>query len=118
VTRRTIVSAVSGLVVGAATACGSGSDAVCLSSGAGEVCAERGDGRIEFSGSGLEPGSEVQIDNEELGPLTLTVDDDGSLDTAGTVGVVALFAGTEFIFIVTATDGRGEAIAGELTVST
>ncbi len=115
---RAIGGAVGALALGAATACGAVSDAVCVSSDVGEICAERGEGRIAFSGTGLEPGSEVQIDNEELGPITLVVDDDGTLDTAGAVGVVALFAGTEFTFTVTATDGRGDPLAGELTVST
>jgi hypothetical protein len=118
VRRRAIVGVVGALALGAATACGDASDAVCLSSDVGELCAERGDGRIEFSGTGLKPGSEVQIDNEELGPITLVVDDDGTLDTAGAVGALALFSGTEFSFTVTATDGRGGPLAGELTVST
>ena len=106
------------LALGTATGCGSGSDAVCLSSDAGEVCAEGGDGRIEFSGRGLESGSEVQFDNDELGPIALDVDDDGSLDVDGSVGVLALFAGTEFTFTVTATDDQGELIVGDITVST
>jgi len=106
------------VALGAATGCGSGGDAVCLRSDAGEVCAEGGDGRIEFRGSGLEPGSEVQFDNDELGPIALPVDADGSLDIEGSVGVLALFAGTEFTFTVTATDDQGDLIVGDITVST
>ena len=37
--RRTVVGAVVALALGAATGCRSGSDAVCLRSDAGEVCA-------------------------------------------------------------------------------
>ena len=101
-----------------ATSCGSGSDAVCLRSDAGEVCAEGGEGRIEFSGRGLEPGSEVQFENDLTDPFTFTVEADGSLDPGGTVGVMSLFAGTEFTFTVTATDDQGELIVGDITVST
>jgi hypothetical protein len=106
------------LALGTATGCGSGSDAMCLRSDAGEVCAEGGDGRIEFTGTGLEPGSEVQFDNAELGPIALPVDADGSLDIEGSVGVLALFDGTEFTFTVTATDDRGSSIVGDITAST
>jgi len=106
------------LSVVAATGCGSDSGTMCLRSDAGEVCAEGGDGRIEFSGSGLEPGSEVVFDNAELGPIALPVDADGSLEIDGTVGVLALFAGNEFTFAVTATDDQGAPIVGDITVST
>ena len=116
--RRTVVGAVVALALGAATGCGSGSDAVCLRSDAGEVCAESGDGGIEFSGSGLAPGSEVQFDNDQLGPIALPVDADGSLDVEGSVGVLALFDGTEFTFAVSATDDQGAPIVGNITVST
>jgi hypothetical protein len=91
---------------------------VCLRADAGEVCADGGDGRIEFSGSGLAPGSEVQFDNDELGRLVLAVGPDGSLDTGGNAGALALFAGTEFTFTVTATDDQGDPIVGDITVST
>ncbi len=106
------------LALGPSTGCGSGSDALCLRSDAGEVCAEGGDGRIEFSGSGLAPGSEVRLENDLTDPVTLTVEADGSLDPGGTVGVMSLFADTEFTFTVTATDDQGAAIVGDITVST
>ena len=106
------------LALGTATGCGSGGAAVCLRSDAGEVCAEGGDGRIEFTGTGLEPGSEVQFDNDQLGPIALPVDDDGSLAIEGSVGVLALFDGTEFTFAVSATDDQGDPIVGDITVST
>jgi hypothetical protein len=101
-----------------ASGCGAASDAVCLASEAGEVCADGGDGSIQFSGKGLEPGSTVQIENDPVGPITLEVDADGSVDTNGMVGVLALFAGTEFTFAVTATDDQGELIVGDITVTT
>jgi hypothetical protein len=118
VKRRAFGGLVGALALVTSSGCGSGSDAVCLRSDAGEVCAEGGDGRIEFSGRGLEPGSEVQFDNDELGPIALDVDADGSLDVDGSVGVLALLAGTEFTFAVTATDDQGELIVGDITVST
>lgn len=101
-----------------ATSCGSGSDAVCLRTDTGEVCADGGEGRIEFSGSGLEPGSEVRIENDMTDPLTLIVEADGSLDPDGTVGVMSLFADTEFTFTLTATDDQGDPIVGDITLST
>ena len=114
--RRRLVIGTAALVV--ASGCGSGGDAVCLSSDSGEVCAEGGDGRITFSGSGLEPGSEVRMENDQVGPVVLVAEADGSLDPNGTTGVMALFAGTEFTFAVTAVDDQGDTIAGEITVST
>ncbi len=98
--------------------CGSGSDAVCVSSAAGEVCADGGDGTITFSGNGLEPGSEVRMENDQVGPVVLVAEADGVLDPNGMVGVMALFADTEFTFTVTATDEQGEPIVGDITVST
>jgi hypothetical protein len=118
VKRRTVGGLAGALALGVATACGSGTDAVCVRSDVGEVCGEGGDGRIEFSGSGLEPGSEVWFDNDELGPIALPVEADGSLRDDGTVGVLALVAGTEFTFTVTATDDQGNPIVGDITVST
>ncbi len=112
------VAATVGAMVLVATGCGSGSDAVCLSSGSGEVCAEGGDGRIEFSGSGLQPRSEVLFDSDQVGPVVLVADADGSLDPDGTTGVLSMFADTEFTFVVTAVDDQGEPIVGDLTVST
>jgi hypothetical protein len=113
-----LVTSIVSVALVVATGCGSGSAAVCLSSDAGEVCADGGDGRVKFGGTGLEPGSTVQIDNDDVGRLVLEVDADGSLDPNGMVGVLALFAGTEFTFVVTAIDDRGEPIAGDITVST
>jgi hypothetical protein len=91
---------------------------VCLSSESGQVCAAGGDGRIKFSGSGLEPGSEVRLANDMTDPLTLEVEPDGSLDPNGMVGFLSFFADTEVTFTVTATDDQGEPIAGDITVST
>ncbi len=101
-----------------ASGCGSDSDAVCVSSESGEVCADGSDGGIKFSGSGLEPGSEVRMESDELGQVVLVAEADGSLDPNGAAGVVALFAGTEFTFEVTAIDDQGHPIVGDITVST
>jgi hypothetical protein len=101
-----------------ASSCSSGSDAVCVSSESGEVCANGGDGSIKFSGSGLEPGSEVELASGLTDPLVLTVEADGSLDPNGMVGFLSLFADTEVTFAVTAIDDQGEPIVGDITVST
>ena len=115
--RRTVGGLAAAVALGT-TGCESGSEAVCLRSDAGEVCAEGGDGRIEFSGSGLAPGSEVRIENDMTDPLTLIVEADGSLEPGGTVGVMSLFADTEFTFTLTATDDQGDPIVGDITLST
>ncbi len=114
--RRTRLAVGAMILVGAA--CGAGSDAACLSSGSGEVCADGSSGSIEFSGSGLEPGSQVRLESDELGPIVLRVDGDGGLDPAGAAGVVALFSGTDFTFAVSAVDDQGNPIVGDITVST
>jgi hypothetical protein len=106
------------LAVMVATGCGSESGIVCLRSDAGEVCVEGGDGRIEFSGRGLEPGSEVRVENDRTDPLTLTVEPDGSLDPGGTAGFLSLSADTEVTFTVTATDDQGDPIVGDIMLST
>ncbi|HUS41331.1 MAG TPA: hypothetical protein VMY16_01575 [Ilumatobacteraceae bacterium] len=116
--RRPFVSVLATAVIVALTACSSGSDAVCVASESGEVCADGGDGQITFRGRGLEPGSEVRMENDKVGPIVLLAEADGSLDPNGTTGVMALFAGTEFTFTVTATDDQGAPIVGDLTVST
>ncbi len=107
-----------GVMVLVGAACSAGADAVCLSNGSGDVCADGSSGSIEFSGSGLEPGSQVRLTSDELDPVVLRVGADGGLDQGGTTGVLALFSGTEFTFAVSATDDQGNPIVGDITVST
>ena len=117
--RRGPFAVVGGAALLASTAgCGSGNDAVCLSSDVAEVCADGGDGGVVFSGSGLEPGSEVRMENDQVGPVVLVVGADGSLGPDGSVGLVSLFADTEFTFTVAAIDDQGDPIVGDITVST
>lgn len=71
-----------------------------------------------FSGGGLEPGSEVRLESDELEAIILRATADGDLDPNGAVGVMAVFAGTEFTFSVDAIDAQGDPIEGEITVST
>lgn len=99
-------------------ACDSAGDSVCVSSDTGEVCADGSSGSIKFSGSGLEPGSEVRLESDELEPIVLRATADGELDPNGAVGVMAMFAGTEFTFSVVAIDAQGDSIEGDLVVST
>ena len=58
------------------------------------------------------------MENDQVGPVVLVAEADGSLDPNGTTGVMALFDGTEFTFAVTAVDDQGDTIAGDITVST
>lgn len=106
------------LVVGVASITVScGSDAVCVSTDVGEVCAESSDGRIEFSGRGLDPESDVVIDSARLGPSVHGVGADGTLDAGGSIGVLSLFAGTEYNFTVWAVDADGDPLSGEIVIT-
>jgi len=113
-----------GFVAGAAllaVASGCGDDATveCLSNDVGEVCA-RADGAITFSADGLEPGSDVTVDNDLVGPITFTADADGTFATdkaAGDIGVLSFVVGTEFVFDVTATDADGHPLTGQIVIA-
>jgi hypothetical protein len=96
--------------------CGSDSEAACVSNDVGEVCASTSGG-VTFNGSGLEPGSEVQMTGPEDETFVLQVGADGSFEPEpGTVGVVSV-AKTEFTFAVSAIDGNGDVIEGDITVT-
>jgi hypothetical protein len=94
-----------------------GSDAVCVSTDVGEVCADSSDGRIEFSGRGLDPESDVVIDSARLGQSVYSVGADGTLDAGGSIGVLSLFTDTEFTFTVAAVDADGEPLSGEIVIA-
>ena len=96
--------------------CGS-DDAVCVSTDVGEVCADSSDGRIEFSGRGLDPESDVTIDSAQLGPSIYDVAADGTLDAGGSIGVLSFFADTEYTFTVSAVDADGEPLSGEIVIT-
>ena len=98
--------------------CGDDATVECLSNDVGEVCA-RSDGAITFTASGLEPGSEVMIDNELVGPITFSADEAGAYATdqaTGDIGVLSFIVGTEFVFDVTATDADGQPLTGQMAI--
>jgi hypothetical protein len=101
------------------TGCGDDATVECVSNGVGEVCA-RADGAITFTSKGLDPGSDVELENDMVGPITFTADDEGSFATdqaAGDVGVLSFVVGTEFIFDVTATDADGNPLTGQIVIA-
>jgi hypothetical protein len=99
--------------------CGSGNSETCISNDVGQVCANGDDGRVTFSGQGLEPGSEIELVGPDETPVMLPVGADGTFDTeSGALGFLHVFADTELTFVVSATDDRGDRLEGQLTVST
>ncbi len=97
--------------------CGSDSESVCVSNDVGEVCAESDSG-VTFSGDGLEPGSEVQMDGPEDQAFTIEVGPDGSFEPEpGNIGVISGAADAQLTFAVSAIDGNGDVLAGDITVS-
>jgi hypothetical protein len=102
----------------AAAGCGSDSPAVCVSNDVGEVCATNRNGGITFSGAGLQPGSEVQMDGPS-GPFTIDIGRDGSFaPESGSIGFLSAFANTEATFGVIATDENGDQFEGDMTITT
>jgi len=97
-------------------ACGSGDAARCLSSDRGEVCADDSNGSVTFSGSGLDPDSEVVVNHPELGDSSFVVGRDGTFEPNGG-GFLAFVAGTMITFTVTAVDADGVPIEGEIVVT-
>ena len=107
------------VAMAALAGCGDDATVECLSNDVAEVCA-RADGAITFGASGLEPGSDVSLENEMLGPVTFAAGDDGSFGTdqaVGDVGVLSFIVGTEFVFDVTATDALGEPLTGQIVIA-
>ena len=96
--------------------CGDDATVECVSNDVGEVCA-RADGAITFSAEGLEPGSDVELANDMVGPITFTADDDGSFATDQAAGVMSFIVGTEFIFDVTSTDANGRPLTGQIVLA-
>ncbi len=96
---RSWVLAIAPLVVLAA--CSDSSSRSCVSSGDAEVCAVSSDGSIQFSVSGLEPGSDLTIDSDVGDPATYPVGPDGGVGGGdGAIGFLSLFSGTEVVFTV------------------
>jgi hypothetical protein len=98
-----------------ATSCGSDSDTVCVSNDVGEVCADNADGQIAFTGNGLDPTSDVTIENSQVGPILYDVDVDGELGSDGS-GVMSFIADTEFTFTVYAVDADGQPLVGDIVI--
>jgi hypothetical protein len=106
------------VVASITVSCGSDDGTVCVSTDVGEVCADGSDGRIEFSGRGLDPESDVVIDSARLGQGVYAVGADGTLDSGGSTGVLSFFTDTEFTFTVWAVDADGEPLSGEIVITT
>ena len=96
--------------------CGSDDSGVCVANDVGRVCADGDKGSIVFSGSGLTPGSDVLIANSEVGDSSYRVSEDGTFEPGGR-GVLSFIAGTPFTFQVTAVDGDGQLLDGEIAIA-
>lgn len=103
-------------LVALTSGCGDDATVECVSNEVGEVCA-RADGAITFSAEGLEPGSDVELANDMVGPITFTADDDGSFATDQAAGVMSFVVGTDFIFDVTSTDANGRPLTGQIVIA-
>jgi len=88
-----------------------------VSNDVGKVCGDASNGGIEFSGRGLEPGSDVRLDNPDVGPIVMQVGPDGSFEPDGR-GVLSVFADTAFTFVVSAIDANGDSIEGDIVITT
>ena len=98
--------------------CASDGQAVCYSNDVATVCADESDGRITFSGTGLEPGSEVRVTSDDFDPTNFSVDADGSFDQDGSgTGYLSGIPGT-LLFSVSGTDTTGGSLSGDITVET
>ena len=95
--------------------CGSGDAAQCLSSETGEVCADDSNGSVKFSGSGLDPDSEVVVNHPELGDSSFVVESDRTFEPNGG-GFLTFVAGTTITFRISAVDADGMPIKGEIVV--
>ncbi len=113
---RFVSFAVTVALVALTSGCGDDATVECLSNDVGKVCA-RSDGAITFSAEGLERGSDVELANDMVGPVTFTADDDGSFATDQAAGVMSFIVGTEFIFDVTATDANGQPLTGQIVIA-
>jgi hypothetical protein len=114
---RSLIPPVILVLAALAAGCGSDDDSGCVFTDVGEVCADT-DVSITFSGRGLQPESDVSIDNPEVGPMVFAVGADGQFGSGdrGEVGVLSFVADTEFAFTVKAVDADGEELEGVIVV--
>jgi hypothetical protein len=102
----------------ALVACGADGSAACVSNEVGNVCAGTSGGGITFSGSGLLPGSGVQMEGPDDASFVLQVGEDGSLDSdSGAVGFLYAFPDVELTFALSAIDINGNPLEGALVIS-
>ena len=119
---RACVGAALLLAMAAVSGCSSDTDAVvdCVTGeGAGRVCAERVDGRIELTARGLRAGTPLEVRwrvegaTEPIEPTTLYVAVDGGLE--GSVGVLSARPARTTID-VSGVEDDGAVVAGTITV--
>lgn len=99
------------------SSCGSDGSAVCVSNDVAEVCADNSNGSIVFSGSGLEPESDVRIDSTTVGSDVYRVGADGTFEPGGR-GVLSAFDGALLTFTISGVDTNGDPIQGDIVITT
>jgi hypothetical protein len=107
---------VSSMLVGvpALLGCSNASNAKqCVSAGDAEVCGTPDGGAVEFTASGLEPGSTVTFTEPRTGSSEIVVSESGGFDgKGGLLSASGSYAGT---ISVAATAADGTALVGDLT---
>ena len=104
-----VVAAVVGLA-----ACSAAADSKeCVTSGEAEVCAERDGGGLEYTASGLQPGTVVTFAGPASEPSDVPVSTSGSFDAkVGLLVASGRFAGTVNVEAIAA---DGTPLTGDLT---
>lgn len=109
-----VVPSVALLLLAACSDQADSSHQACLREGGAEVCAERRNGAVSFSVSGLQPGSDLELATEEAGPESYSVGPNG--EPAGSIGFVSVTPSSPLEVQVAATTANGAVLGGTLVV--
>jgi hypothetical protein len=85
----------------------------CVSAGDAEVCGTPDGGAVQYTASGLEPGSSVTFTEPGIGTNEIPVSESGGFD--GKVGLLSASGSYAGTISVVATAADGTALVGDLT---